>query len=84
MFIVLAEERFGLETTPPGSSCIRSARDEVCMWSMAVREIVEAVDCPALLALAVTTTSSSRKLSAFMTKLSVRSAVTLIVVSTGT
>ena len=38
------------------------------MWSIAVREIVEAVAAPALLAVAVTTTSSTRKFAGLSSK----------------
>ena len=45
----------------PGSSCMMSLRLVACRWSMAIRPILELVDAPAALGLAVTTTSSSAR-----------------------
>ena len=59
MVIDCAEERLGLLMLTPGSKDIASARELVCMWSIACLEILDAVLLPALLAVATATTLSS-------------------------
>ena len=55
-----AEPRSGLVMAAPGSSCMMSRSELVWLWSMAWREIIVAVDSPALEASATTWTSSRR------------------------
>ena len=61
MLRTLGLPRSEFDMADPGSSCITSVREDACMWSIAWRLMVEAVDSPALFLVAVTTTSSIRK-----------------------
>ena len=65
-----AEDRFGLDISTPGSRAITSFRELVWRWSMAWREMFEAVLLPALFCVAVTTTCSSLKDTGFMERAS--------------
>ena len=57
-----AVARFGLLRPDPGRSCITSFSELVRAWSIACREIIEAVASPALLLSATMLTCSRRKL----------------------
>ena len=57
----------------PGRSCIMSLRLVACRWSMAIRPMLEAVEDPAALGLAVTTTSSRARLDSLMVMVKVLS-----------
>ena len=56
-----AEERSGFVMVEPGSRPMMSRSEEVWLWSMAWREMRDAVASPALEASATTWTSSRRK-----------------------
>ena len=58
----------GLCADTPGSRVITSLRELVDMWSMAWREIMDEVEAPASLRVAVTTTSSMWKDMSSMAK----------------
>ena len=47
MLAVLAALRFGSVDNCPGNSDMTSLRLVACMWSMAVRPMIDDVDCPA-------------------------------------
>ena len=59
--MLCAELRSGLVMDAPGSRPMMSRRELVWLWSIAWREMSEAVDSPALDASATTCTSSRRK-----------------------
>ena len=64
-------DRSGFVMDTPGSSAIASANELVCMWSIACREMLDAVLLPALLPVATTTTSLNLKDVSFKATLSV-------------
>ena len=71
-------------TVEPGRRFITSDSEVDCMWSMAVRDMVDEVAAPALPASAVTTTSSTRKLAGCSSSLTLLSpAFTVTTVSRG-
>ena len=77
-----AELRSGLVMEAPGSSAMMSRSELVWLWSMACREMSEAVDSPALDASATTCTSSRRNELAVSTKSLRRFCRSTMVVST--
>ena len=58
---LVADVMDGLDASCPGRSSITSPSDVAWRWSMAAREIVDAVEAPTELGFAVTTTSSNLK-----------------------